>query len=123
MKKSELFDTLMNKVCEVCEVCSADIINGRRTQDVVDARMLLVQYLRKGGLSNDDIAAIFIRKVTGNRLPPLDAVKRKAKNIDRLYNEYYYRKNESRIFSMMSDEINEFCREFYNQSTIQLCIA
>lgn len=113
----------MNKVCEVCEVCSADIINGRRTQDVVDARMLLVQYLRKGGLSNDDIAAIFIRKVTGNRLPPLDAVKRKAKNIDRLYNEYYYRKNESRIFSMMSDEINEFCREFYNQSTIQLCIA
>lgn len=123
MKKSELFDTLMNKVCEVCEVCSTDIIRGCRSQNVVDARMLLVQYLRKGGLSNDDIARIFIRKVTGDTAPPMDVVKRKAKNIDRLYNEYMYRNNESHIFSLMSDDINSFCREFYNQSAIQLCIA
>lgn len=123
MKKSELFDTLMNKVCEVCEVRSTDIISGCRSQNVVDARMLLVQYLRKGGLSNDDIARIFIRKVTGDATPPVDAVKRKAKNIDRLYNEYVYRSGESRIFSLMSDDINLFCREFYNQSAIQLCIA
>lgn len=118
MKKSELFDILMNKVCEVCEVRYLDIVQGRRMQSVVDARMLLVQYLRRGGLSNDDIALIFICKVAQD-CPSIDAVKRKAKNIDRLYLGYRMRIKESRIFALMSDELDKFCLDFFRQSVTQ----
>lgn len=45
MKKSEMFDILMNKVCETCEVHSDLLINGSKLQAIVDARLLLVHYV------------------------------------------------------------------------------
>lgn len=66
MKKSEIFDRLLDKVCEVCEVRLGNIINGSKLQAVVDARMLAVQYLRRIGLTNDDIALIVMRKAKGD---------------------------------------------------------
>ncbi len=61
MKKSEIFNILLDKVAEICEVKRDSIINGIKLQAVVDARMLLVQYLRRIGLSSDDIALVVMK--------------------------------------------------------------
>ena len=81
MKKSEIFDILVNKVCDVCEVRIDTLIKGSKLQSVVDARVLSVQYLRRIGLTNDDIALIVMRKIKGDMTwcPPIQEVKAKAK--------------------------------------------
>lgn len=38
MKKSEMYNLVMDKVCEICEVRRYTVINGRKMQAVVDAR-------------------------------------------------------------------------------------
>lgn len=65
MKKSEVFDEMLEKVCEVCEVTAEHILNDSRIPAVVDARILLVQYLERAGLSNDDVALIVLKKTNG----------------------------------------------------------
>lgn len=111
MKKSELFDTLVDKVSEVCEVCPSAIVSGCRAQSVVDARMLLVYYLRYVGLSNDDVALIFLIRSEHDR-PSNERIKGKAKGIDRLYNCYRYRCKESFIFASMSSELGTYVRHY-----------
>lgn len=117
MKKSEIFDLLLDKVAEVCEVKKEAIVNGSRLQAVVDARILSVQYLRRIGLSSDDIALIVERKRYNDMqyCPPLDVLKKKSKGIDRLFSCYSQRCLESYIFCMMSKDISEFCRNRYKE--------
>ena len=115
MKKSEIFDILVNKVCEVCEVRMDTLINGSRLQSVVDARVLSVQYLRRIGLTNDDIALIVMRKIKGDMTwcPPIPEVKAKAKGVQRMFDSYSQRCLDSYAFCIMSSEIKDFCREQY----------
>lgn len=110
-----MFDILMNKVCETCEVHSDLLINGSKLQAIVDARLLLVQYLRRVGLSSDDIALIVLRKRADDigLMPPLSDIKMKAKNIDRLFSMYSDRCMQSYAFCLMSTEIRDFCVETY----------
>ena len=44
MKKSELFDRIIDKVCEVCEVRRSTMMSQSKIQAIVDARILGVQY-------------------------------------------------------------------------------
>ena len=115
MKKSEIFDRLLDKVCEVCEVRLDTIINGSKLQAVVDARMLAVQYLRRIGLTNDDIALIVMRKVKGDMTwcPPIRVIKSKAKGVQKMFDSYSQRCLESYAFCIMSSELKDFCREQY----------
>lgn len=115
MKKSEMFDLLADKVSEVCQVRLDTIINGCKLQSVVDARMLLVQYARRAGLSNDDIALIVLRKIQGDDTycPPLEVLKNKAKGIDRMFSQYSTRCMQSYMFGLMSIEIRNYFRETY----------
>ena len=115
MKKSEIFDILVNKVCDVCEVRVDTLINGSRLQAVVDARVLAVQYLRRIGLTNDDIALIVMRKIKGDMTwcPPMHDVKQKSKGVQKMFDSYSRRCLESYAFCIMSSEIKDFCRELY----------
>ncbi|MCQ2147321.1 MAG: hypothetical protein MJZ16_07380 [Bacteroidales bacterium] len=117
MKKSEMFSIVLGKVAEVCEVREESIINGSKMQAVVDARILAVQYLRRIGLTNDDIALIIYRISSGdmNACPTMSDLKKKARNIDRLFCSYSQRCLESYAFCLMSKEIKEFCHEKYSE--------
>lgn len=117
MKKSEIFNTLIDKVCEVCEVRRDFVVEGRKLQAVVDARILAVQYLRRIGLSSDDIALIVLRESARDLslCPPLGELKKKAKHIDKLFNAYSARCLNSYAFCLMSREICEFCRDRYEE--------
>lgn len=80
MKKSEMYNLVVDKVCEICEVRRDTVINGRKMQAVVDARILIVQYLKRIGLSSDDIALMVLRELAGDPslCPPLSELKKKA---------------------------------------------
>lgn len=115
MKKSEIFHGILDKVCEVCEVRKDCVINGSKIQAVVDARILTVQYLRRIGLSSDDIALIVMREINGDPkyCPPLAQLKMKAKAIDKTFNSYSARCLQSYAFCLMSKDITDFCHEQY----------
>ena len=115
MRPSEIFNTLLDKVSEVCEIKRESILNGSRIQAVVDARVLLVQYLRRIGLNDDDIALQFMRAKAGdNKLcPPIDEVKKKAKSIAKTFSLYSERCLQSYAFCLESIEIKAFCRDTY----------
>lgn len=112
-----MFHILVDKVCEVCEVQRSSVINGSKLQAVVDARILAVQYLRRIGLTSDDISLIVLREMSGNPLylPTLQDLKKKAKSVDKMFNSYSARCLESYAFCIMSKEIKEFCHEKYRE--------
>lgn len=121
MKKSEIFDLVLGKVCEVAEVRTDSVLSPCRLQAVVDARVLAVQYLRRIGLTNDDIALIVLRKRAGDMTlcPPMDEIKAKAKGIDKMFSSYSERCLQSYAFCLMSVEIKRFCRETYGELYLQ----
>lgn len=110
MKKSEMFDVILRKVCEECEVREESIINGTKMQSVVDARMLVVQYARRIGLSNDEIALIVLRKLAGTNdyFPEPSEIKSKSKGVDQLFKGYSDRCLQSRAFVLQSIDINTY---------------
>lgn len=115
MKKSEIFDIVLAKVADVCEVSGDLIINGSKLQAVVDARLLVVQYLRRIGLSSDDIALTTLRRKSGdpNLVPPIGELRKKSKGIDKMFSNYSLRCMQSYAFCLMSKDISDFCRERY----------
>lgn len=121
MKRSEIFDILIAKVCEVCEVNEKCLIEGSRLQTVVDARILAVQYLHRIGFSHDDIALIVLRKLAHdvNLCPPLSEVKKKAKSIDKMYEAYPDKLKQSFVFGILSKDIRDYCREFYKEMYVE----
>lgn len=112
-----MFDIVTDKVCEVCEVRRSHIMNGSRLQAVVDARILIVQYLHRIGLSHDDIALLVLRELMQNPTycPPLCDIKAKAKGVDKMYMAYEQRMKESFAFGLMSVEVRDYCRERYKE--------
>lgn len=117
MKKSEMYNLVMDKVCEICEVRRDTVINGRKMQAVVDARILIVQYLKRIGLSSDDIALMVLRELAGDPslCPPLSELKKKAKAVDKMFNFYSSRCLESYSFCLMSVDIKGWCRDRYKE--------
>lgn len=115
MKKSELFLIILDKVAEVCEVRKEDILSGTKVQAVVDARILAIQYMRRMGLSSDDIAVVMLRMNSQEPgcAPTIKEIKAKAKSIDKTFNLYSSRCLDSKAFQMMSIEIRDFCRETF----------
>ena len=117
MKKSEMYNLVVDKVCEICEVRRDTVINGRKMQAVVDARILIVQYLKRIGLSSDDIALLILRELAGDSFlcPPLSELKKKAKAVDKIFNFYSSRCLESYSFCLMSVDVKEWCRNRYKE--------
>lgn len=115
MRRSEIYNELVDKVCEICEVRRALVIGERKLQAVVDARMLVVQYLRRIGLSNDDIALLMMREQAGDVkfFPPIDEVRKKARTVARIFNSYSERCMQSYAFCLASREVQLYCRQRY----------
>lgn len=111
MKKSEMFDILADKVCEICEVSKEDILNCCRRQSVVEARILLVQYLRRIGFSNDNIAEIVLMET--NQPVSDSIVKQKAKGVQKMFDAYSTHFLNSYAFCILSKDIKKFCHETY----------
>lgn len=111
MKKSEIFDVVLAMVCEECEVSATDVVEGVKDQTVVDARLLLVQYTRRIGLSNNEIARIVLQR-RGEEINQ-EAVRRKAKCVDKMFKNYSDRCLQCRAFVLMSREINRLCTEVF----------
>ena len=113
MKKSEICDLVLAKVSEVCEVNKESIIQGVKLQSVVDARVLAVQYLRRIGLSADDIAHHLLMRQNLGQEPTLAEIKKKRKGIEKAFDMYSRRCLDSYAFCLMSQEIKEYCKEKY----------
>lgn len=113
MKRSEIFDLILAKTCEICEVSEEVVLKGGRIPAVVDARCLAIQYMRRVGLSNKDIALLVYRRECGRPLdcPPMEKLDSKAKNYQRIFNGYSQRCFESKAFRLMSIELNRWCKE------------
>ena len=114
MKKTEIFDLILSVVSDECEVRTEIILDGNEHRPaVVDARMLLVQYLRRVGLENEDIALIIFRK-RGVEFPESRELKSRAKSISRMFRSYNDRCMQSKTFCSMSADIAKFVKEnFY----------
>lgn len=115
MKKSELYQKIVEKVCEVCEINYDHLIRGCRLQAVVDARILSVQYLRRAGLSNDDIALITLKAIGNDEHIHLEQIKKKARGIDKEFRSYSDRCLQSLSFRMMSVEIRNFFTQIMSE--------
>lgn len=109
-----MFDAIIAKVSEVCEVDADDIIEGCKLQSVVDARVLAVQYMRRAGLSSDDIAFIVLRKL-GKENITVDDIKSKAKGVDKMFSSYSDRCLQSYAFCLMSTDVKLYCHEAYKE--------
>ena len=108
MKKSDIFNLVLDKVVEVCEVRRESILNRLKVNSVVDARILLAYILRRLGLTNDDIALVILRTTLG-RTPEFDEIKIKAKNVNKLFMMYSDR-YQSFAFKQMARELCEFAK-------------
>lgn len=117
MKKSEIFDAILDKVCEVCDIEKELVLDGSRFQTVVEARCLAVQYMRRAGLSNDEIALIVLKwEMKDSRYKPsVPDLKKKAKAIDTMFKSYSDRCIQSYAFRLMSKEISDWCLMRYKE--------
>ena len=105
MNKSEIYDTVVNEVCEVCQIRRESLISTLRMQDVVDARAMMVRFLRGAGMTFEAIALHIIREQEGDMdaCPPKDDLKRKAKTYRKLYYGYSFR--ESRMMRILYNTV------------------
>lgn len=119
MKPSEIFDILLNKVCEECEVSLNDVINDVKVQSVVEARILAVYFLHRIGFSNDDIAVVVLRKKRGDMsyLPSMEEIKHKAKSVDKMWRAYCDKHDNPTCwkFNLAEKDIRKFCHDTYKE--------
>ncbi len=108
-----MFTTILAQICDLCEVDSEGILNGCKQQSYVDARILCVQYLRRLGMTSDEIAIIVIRLLKGDMTykPTPEEIRGKSRGIDKMFNSYSLRCMQSRAFVLMSTALKKFCDE------------
>ena len=58
MYKKSYFDRVLAVVAELCELSSEDILYGRKTDEVVDARWIIVKILHEQGYHTSKIAML-----------------------------------------------------------------
>lgn len=113
MKKSEMFNTILDQVCDLCEVDREGVITGCKQQSYVDARLLCVQYLRRLGLTSDEIATVVLRLLKGDMgyHPTQEEIRSKSRGVEKMFNSYSTRCLQSRAFVLMSTSLKKFCDE------------
>ena len=90
-------------------------MSASKVQAIVDARILGVQYLRRTGMSFEEIALYVLRESAGDAelCPPIAEVRCKAKGIRRLFGSYTFRCYESKMFQMLSRTILNDLKDLY----------
>lgn len=118
MKKSEIFDAIQRKVVEICEIDFDEFTGGVKGHDVVDARIICVQYLWRVGFSNEEIALFVLsrnRGITGLTTSSPE-VKSKAKHINKLLNSYNQRCKDAFTFRKLATKMSQFVIEFMQEN-------
>lgn len=108
-----MFNDILVQVCDLCEVDAEGVLNGCKQQSYVDARMLCVQYLRRLGMTSDEIAIIVIRMLRNDMTykPAADEVRGKSRGVEKMFNSYSNRCLQSRAFVLMSTALKKYCDE------------
>lgn len=121
MVKTEMFNAVLTKCCEECDALPEEVLTCCRRPNVVDARVLTVQYTKRLGLTNKDIAAIVLKKLNGddNYRPPLGEIDNKARGVEKMFASYTVRCFNSKAFRMSSVKIKNFCNENYHDDYIE----
>lgn len=112
MRPSEIYSSIVEIVCEEREITVEELHSKYHPHHYVEARVLAVQYLRRVGLSRDDIAKEIL-KHKGITNPSQDEIKQKAKNVDKLFCSYSTYCLNSDAFCGYSQTIKERCTEKY----------
>ena len=55
MTKRDIYDSVMDTVCNLCEVSREDILRGIKRSECVDARSIAAHYLQKYGVLPGDV--------------------------------------------------------------------
>lgn len=115
MKKSEVYSDVVDIVCGICEIRRSTLISGSRMQAVVDARILCVQYLRRVGMNFEEIALYMMREHDNDssECPPLSELRKKSKGLRKMFCNYSLRCLDSRMFQILSVEIQRAIKEKY----------
>lgn len=111
MSDNEIVNILIDKVCEVCRVSREHVLADIKLPSVVRARVLIVQFLRRIGMTNDSIATIVLQMQGEDAT--ITKIKNKAKVINKMFNAYAVHRIESYSFCLASAEIAKFCRDEY----------
>lgn len=116
MNKFEIFDTLVDEVCKECFVKKEDILFDAKDKDTVEARILVVQYLRRIGFSNREIAAIVLKKQSGDDMytPDKEEIRKKTKSVDKMVKAYSDKCFNNASFCFMSEDIAKFCSRTFD---------
>lgn len=119
MKNSEIFDTILEEVCQEFEVSVDTALNDFKLSAAVDARSMAVHYMKSTGLSNDDIALVVLRKQAHDMslVPTQEQIKNKAKSVSKMGQRYYTRKKQanSHAYELHEKEIRTFCYKKYGE--------
>lgn len=120
MKKSEIFERVVDIVADECEVNRDLVIHDRRIHAVVEARCMCVYILKKAGLTSDDIALIVLRlkkdgKINPGYCPPMEEIKAKAKAIDDMNMSFYDRYDSSRYFRLAYADVKKAVLKAYSE--------
>lgn len=120
MKKSQMFNIILEQVCELCEVDAEGVLGGCKQQSYVDARILCVQYVRRLGMTCDEIATIVIRLLKDDMTykPTPEEIRGKSRGVEKMFNGYSTRCLQSRAFVLMSTSLKKFCDEHFWQDYI-----
>lgn len=112
MKKSDIFDRVVDIVADECEVARRLIINDRRIHAVVEARCMCVYILKQVGFTSKDVALIVIRlqdkgMIDPGYCPSAERLSSKARTIDELYSSFFERYARSYSFRLMYADIKK----------------
>ncbi len=103
MYKSELLHMIAENVSSICDVKYDDILNGVRTQDVVDARCLTIYWCKYYGLTTSDLIKLLH--------------KRNANSIHSIIAHYNERYEQSFFFRHLDEDVRKKLRSIINMST------
>ncbi len=103
---------MLNKAAELCECPVSWILEDSKINAAIDARYLVVQYMRRLGYSNDDVAlAVYLAR--GQELEPKE-IRSKAKYVCKIFRDYSERCNNNKQFIKTSQQMAEYCHEAFD---------
>ena len=103
---------LLNKAAELCECPVSWILEDSKINAAIDAKYLVVQYMRRLGYSNDDVAlAVCLAR---GKEPEPNEIRAKAKYVCKIFRDYSERCNNNRQFVSVSEQMSEFCHEAFD---------
>ena len=98
MRKTEMFEKILNTVCLVIEVSRMEILSSNRREEVVDARTILVRLLSDEGFYVSEIAGL---------------MKKTSPGIRYLLKSFESRSRMRKFLKINMNDIQKYANDFY----------